>query len=128
MVSDIYLEKARESLASAQSELDNRRYNCSANRSYYACFQAAIFALLQIGVRRSRSGKWRHEYVKGQFATELIHRHKRYPAELAVTLERCFKLREQADYEDYPVSKPQAERQFRAARTFVQTIEGGETV
>ena len=68
MTVDIYLEKARESLASAQSELDNRRYNCSANRSYYACFQVAVYALLQVGIRRSRSGKWRHEYVKGMFA------------------------------------------------------------
>ncbi len=127
MSNDIYLEKARESLDSAESELANRRYNCSANRAYYACFQAAVFALLSIGVRRSRSGKWRHEYVKGQFATEFIHRKKRYPAELAVIFERCYKLREQADYEDYSVSKPQAERQFRAARTFVLTIQGGET-
>ncbi len=116
MSNDIYLEKARESLDSAESELANRRYNCSANRAYYACFQAAVSALLSIAVRRSRSGKWRHEYVKGQCTTELIHRHKRYPAELSVIFERCYKLREEADYEDYSVSKPQADRQFRAAR------------
>ncbi len=128
MAADIYLEKAKESLASAQSELDNRRYNCSANRSYYACFQAAVFALLSAGARRSVSGKWRHEYVKGQFATDLIHRHKRYTTELSVILERCYKLRQEADYEDYSVSKSQAERQFRAARKFVLTIEGGETL
>ena len=128
MINDIYIEKAQESLASAYSELANRRYNCSANRAYYACFQAAVSALLTIGVRRSRSGKWRHEYVKDQFSTEFIHRQKRYPAELAVIFERCYKLREEADYEDYSVSKPQAERQFRAACKFVLTIQGGETL
>jgi hypothetical protein len=42
----VFLDKARESLAGAESEFVNRRYNNSANRSYYAVFQAAIHALI----------------------------------------------------------------------------------
>jgi uncharacterized protein (UPF0332 family) len=43
----IYLAKASESLLTAESELVNGRYNSCANRCYYACFQAAIAALLR---------------------------------------------------------------------------------
>jgi hypothetical protein len=46
----IYLAKAAESLLSAESEYVNGRYNSCANRCYYACFQAAIAALLQEGI------------------------------------------------------------------------------
>jgi uncharacterized protein (UPF0332 family) len=47
----IYLDKARESLAGAESEYGNRRHHNCANRCYYVCFQAAIAALLLAGVR-----------------------------------------------------------------------------
>ena len=43
----IYLAKAEESLRTAESEFANGRYNSCANRCYYACFQAAIAALLR---------------------------------------------------------------------------------
>lgn len=36
---DAYMRKATESLAGAQSEYDNGRFNNSANRAYYAAFQ-----------------------------------------------------------------------------------------
>ncbi len=41
-----YLDKAIESLAGAESEFANRRYNNCANRCYYGMFQAAIAALI----------------------------------------------------------------------------------
>ena len=51
MTTDISLQafwaKALENIDSAGSELTNRRYNASANRAYYAVFQAAIVALLR---------------------------------------------------------------------------------
>ena len=43
----IFLDKAAESFAGAESELANGRFNNCANRCYYACFQAAIVALLR---------------------------------------------------------------------------------
>ncbi len=60
-----YLEKARESLAGADSEYANGRYNNSANRAYYACFQAAIAALLVAGVRPA-AVQWSHTFAQGQ--------------------------------------------------------------
>ena len=44
---DLYTDKAQESLAGAESEFANGRYNNCANRCYYACFQTAIAALLR---------------------------------------------------------------------------------
>ena len=61
----IYLTKAEESIRTAESEFANGRYNSCANRCYYACFQAAIAALLSEGIRPR--GQWSHEFVQGQF-------------------------------------------------------------
>lgn len=49
----VFLEKAVDNLAVAESLFDQRRYDTCANRCYYACFQAAIAALLRAGVRPS---------------------------------------------------------------------------
>jgi uncharacterized protein (UPF0332 family) len=48
-IADLYLAKAQSSLAGAQSELAQQRFDNAANRAYYACFQAAISALLRAG-------------------------------------------------------------------------------
>jgi len=50
---ELFLEKAGEALAGAESEFANGRYNNCANRCYYACFQAAIAALTRVGTGRS---------------------------------------------------------------------------
>jgi hypothetical protein len=46
----VFLLKAEESLSGAESEFANDRNNNCANRCYYACFQAAIAALLTEGI------------------------------------------------------------------------------
>jgi len=51
-----FLEKALESLASAESDLTGGRNNSCANRCYYACFQAAISAFLQANI--APTGIW----------------------------------------------------------------------
>jgi uncharacterized protein (UPF0332 family) len=84
----VYLERARESLAGAESEFVNHRYINSANRSYYAVYQAAIHALLAAGIRPpGATEQWGHDYVQAQFVGQLINRRKRYPADLRNTLE-----------------------------------------
>ena len=58
----LFLDKAGESLAGAESEYVNRRYNNCANRSYYACFQAAVHALAAAGIRSSGAlPTWSHD-------------------------------------------------------------------
>jgi uncharacterized protein (UPF0332 family) len=118
-----FLDRARESLAGAESEYVNDRYNNSANRSYYAVFQAAIYALLAAGIRPAGAvDHWGHDYVQAQFVGQLINRRKRYPADLRNTLEQNYRLREAADYRRDPVSEVRAARAARRAETFVATV------
>ena len=127
-----FLSKARESLAGAESEFANERYNNCANRCYYACFQAAVAALGEHGIQpeasRGRS-TWSHTALAATFVGELINRRKVYPAALRDTLSRTSSLREAADYKHELLSETQATRSIRRSRTFVETIiqsEGGE--
>jgi uncharacterized protein (UPF0332 family) len=45
----IFLAEAEASLVGAERELERGRFDDCANRSYAACFQAAIAALIQAG-------------------------------------------------------------------------------
>jgi uncharacterized protein (UPF0332 family) len=92
----IHLAKADESLRTAESEFANGRYNSCANRCYYACFQAAIAALLREGIRAR--GQWGHEFVQGQLVGVLINKRKRYDSELRRVLADNQSLRDKADY------------------------------
>src|SRR5213075_1341880 len=95
----LYLRKALESLAGADSEFANGRYNNCANRCYYACFQAAIAALIRDDIRPPRTnGEWSHDFVRAQVDGVLIHRRKRLPPALRGTLNRDLSLRLKADY------------------------------
>jgi uncharacterized protein (UPF0332 family) len=123
-----WLTKAEESLATAVSELANRRYNSCANRCYYACLQAAIAALLRAGIHSPRpDGTWPHAFVQAQFA-QLINRRKEYPEALRDILPRLVTLRHRADYEPAQVSERQVTRALRSALQFVAAIQakGGE--
>lgn len=68
-VTQIFFAKAEGSLAGAESEFVNGRYNNCANRCYYACFQAAIAALAREGIAPSAS-QWGHGFVQAQFGGE----------------------------------------------------------
>jgi uncharacterized protein (UPF0332 family) len=124
----IFLTKAEESLAGAESELANGRYNNCANRCYYASFQAAIAALQRAGFQ-ARTGQWGHDFVQAEFVGQLINRRKSYPADLRDILSRNYKLREIADYAEVLISQTEAGRALRRARQFVEAIifEGGQT-
>jgi len=125
---EIYWLKAEESLAGADSEFANGRLNNCANRSYYACFQAAVHALIQEGIRPGgRRPQWGHDFVQAQFVGELINRRKRYPPQLRETLVRNLELRQAGDYRANQVSQTQAFRALRRAGDFLKSIElGGE--
>jgi uncharacterized protein (UPF0332 family) len=124
----VLLDKARESLAGAESEFVNERYNNAANRAYYAVFQAAVVALERAGIR-PRGDEWSHAFVPAQFDGQLINRRKLYPADLRGVVGRTYLLRQTADYHDVDVvSRTQAERALRHTRRFVQAVldQGGE--
>ncbi len=117
-----YLTKAEESLASAESDFGHARYNSCANRCYYACFQAAIAALLREGIRPT--GRWGHDYVQAQFAGQLVHRRKRYASEFRTTLVETFALRRIADYSTDSVSRAEGRRALTQTSAFTKAIAG----
>jgi uncharacterized protein (UPF0332 family) len=116
----IYLAKATESVLTAESEFVNGRYNSSANRCYYACFQAAIAALLREGIRPA--GQWSHAFVQAQFVGVLINQRKRYDPALRRVLADHQSLRDRADYRPELITATQAERALRRTRTFVTAV------
>jgi uncharacterized protein (UPF0332 family) len=119
----IYLAKATESLLTAESEFANGRYNSCANRCYYACFQAAIAALLREGIRPA--GQWSHAFVQAQLVGVLINQRKRYDPELRRVLADNQSLRDRADYRPELVTATQAGRALRRTRAFVAAVRQG---
>jgi uncharacterized protein (UPF0332 family) len=119
----VFLAKAEESLAGAQSEFGNGRYNNCANRCYYACFQAAIQALSRAGIRpRGSPDQWSHEFVQAEFIGQLINRRKLYPAGLRDTLIRGLALRRTADYSRLLADQTRASRALRRSVEFVEAV------
>ena len=116
----IYLVKANESLQTAESEFVNGRYDSCANRCYYACFQAAIAALLREGIRPR--GQWSHEFVQAQFVGVLINQRHLYDRELRRVLADNQSLRDKADYRAELVTATQAGRALRRSRQFVTAV------
>jgi uncharacterized protein (UPF0332 family) len=115
--------KAEENLAAAEFDVAGHRYNTSASRCYYACFLAAVAALIEAGVRPPGGQReWGHQFVQAQFAGQLIGRRKLYPAALRDVLPRLLALRRIADYDTAPVSSVRAERALRNAQGFVATL------
>ena len=120
-----FLHKSRESLVGAELEFDNGWYNNCANRTYYACFQAAIVALQRAGIR-PRGEQWSHEFVPAQFNGVLINRRQLYLAEPRDVLGRNYALRQKADYAEDVISRSDADRALKRARRFVTIVEGDE--
>lgn len=123
----LYLAKAQESLAGADSEFANGCYNNCANRCYYACFQAAIVALIQAHIRPPGQF-WSHAFVQARFARDLINQRKVFPSEMRGTLGRLLVLRQEADYSTAVITETQALRAIRRGRALVEVVRfvGGQ--
>src|SRR5712691_6327794 len=112
----IYVAKAAESLLTAESEFANGRYN----RCYYACFQAALAALLREGIRPR--GQWSHAFVQAQLVGVLINQRHYYDSQLRRVLSDNQTLHDQADYRAELVTATQASRALRRSRLFVTAV------
>jgi uncharacterized protein (UPF0332 family) len=119
----VFLAKAQECLAGAESEFANGRFNNCANRCYYACFQAAVAALIRAGIQPS-GVQWAHGFVQAQFIGQLLNRRKLYLASVRVreALVRNLELRQAADYRQEQVSPIQASRARQRTHDFVAVI------
>lgn len=121
---EAYIRKAAESLAGAQSEYDNGRFNNSANRAYYAAFQAAISALIRDGIWRN-DGNWPHAFVQSEFIGRPINRRHRYPTELRGTLADLQRYRHRADCRHTSITRSDASTAVRRSSAFVAAVRAG---
>jgi len=117
----LFMEKARECLAGAESEGANRRFNNVTNRAYYAAFMAAIYALTQAGIQPP-GPQWSHDAVPAAFTGQLINRRKLYSADRRGDLDRLHQLRIKADYRNDLVTEREARRALTRAQAFVSEV------
>ena len=120
----VFLEKARESLASAEDDLAKGRFNACARNGYYAAFQAAISALITEGIRPAR--RWEHSFVQAEFQGRLIYRRRVYPAGFRRMLTDGFETRSRADYSPMAIPGREAAKGLQNARDIVELV--GERV
>ena len=126
-----YLAKAHENLAGAASELTHGRTNSCVRSAYYACFHAAIAALLHAGLTAPDPARgWGHDWVQASFVGQLIQRRKLYPSNLRRILPDLLALRHKGDYRATSVSQREAQQAVRGTQTLVQAVtahlQGGE--
>lgn len=121
-----FLAKAEESLASAKSDFDAGRYNSCARSTYYACFQAAVAALIAEDVLPPR-GTWGHEYVQGEFSGRLIYRRKLYGAEFRNLIQRAAEERFDADYSERQISRRSARSFLNEAASLLSAVRARST-
>ena len=115
------IEKAHESLRAAEVCFGEKLYNSTANRAYYAMFQAAVVALETVGFR-PKGKEWSHEGVQATFAMELTRRRKLYSVSLVADLLDILSIRHQADYKERNVSREDARDALKAAQHFVEAV------
>lgn len=115
-------EKAKESLQAAELCYEQKLFNSTVNRAYYAMFQMAIVILEGQGFQ-PKGENWSHAAVPSTFALELTRRRKSYPQHLVRYISDGLFIRNQADYEEINVSAAQAKRVLRWAQEFVRIGE-----
>lgn len=117
-----FFAKAEENLKAAELLFEQGLYNAVANRAYYATFQAAVAALLHIGILLEIGDRISHQAAHSNFATELIQRRKIYPGHFKSYLIELQVVRNKADYRAESISKALASQQIKRAQEFVASV------
>ncbi len=120
MAESIFLTKAKRNVQASQLLFDNQMYDESANRAYYAAFQAALAALSTLRIQVEGMS---HEATQSKFNEEFVHRRKIYPNHLKSYLSELLGVRNSADYKAKFTSKKAALLQLKKAKEFVAKVE-----
>lgn len=115
---ELFLTRSAQNLRAAQVLWDAGLFDASANRSYYAAFDAAFVACLHFGVNVEPD----HAKVLSAFSSELVARRKIFPAHLKKALYDLRFTRIQADYGSSSVAKPTAQASIKIATMIYSTI------
>jgi uncharacterized protein (UPF0332 family) len=115
----VSLEKAQEFQKAAQRCIEERWYNSSVSRAYYAMFQAVRTALTHAGIARPW---WSHASLHATFSTELVRRRKLYSRHFVHSLAEALELRHTADYSDIQVPPRRAAKAVKAAADLLSRV------
>jgi len=112
------IAKAKESMNAAKSLYENKFYDFSVGRSYYAMFYATEAVLLTKNLSFSK-----HSAVIGAFGKDFI-KTKVLPLKLREYLISAFDLRQIGDYGSIgSISKGKAKKLIEQSKEFIDTIE-----
>lgn len=114
-----YWLKAKENLEMAALAYQNKKYNVSASRAYYAAFLACIVALIRFTDFRAKDNEWQHGQVQAELNRQLIMRRKLLPSDLGRTPMDLMELRHVADYKPQLVTAREAKRANIEQKDFV---------
>jgi uncharacterized protein (UPF0332 family) len=117
---ELFLQRSAQNLEAAELLFDAGLYDASANRSYYAVFDAAFVACLHFGAPVVPD----HAKVLSLFCGELVARQKIYPASLKNDLYEVQRLRVQADYKNIAVTKSKAQQSIKLTKAILTIIVG----
>ncbi len=111
------IQKAQRYLKSAQLLLEDKDYESSVSRTYYAMFYAAQAVLLTKNLSFSS-----HKGVISAFGEHFV-KTGTFPKEMGRELNRAFEKRQIGDYEyTFVVSNEDAEQILQSGKEFVNTI------
>ena len=114
----LYLDRARQDVQAAQSNLDQGFYSVSVSRAYYAMFYAASALLASEGISRSK-----HSGVHSAFGERFV-KNGLIEAEYAKMLGHAFDSRLDSDYDvEFVADQALAEDVLNDARRFVDRAE-----
>lgn len=112
------LNKAKETLTSAQKNLENEDYFTANNRAYYSMFYAMKSALATTGFDAKSHKAITNEFRKSFIKTEIL------PLSISKMISDSFEIRQLSDYEDfYIVDKEKTREQVKNAETVVSFIK-----
>lgn len=112
------LEKADRLIEDAALLLQEKRWESSVNRSYYATFTAAKAALILFGIDPKT-----HEGVK-TMVNKILIIEQRLPMKYGKWLRNLLSIREDIDYADFaPIEVSDAEEAFRNSSDFIHKIK-----
>ena len=113
------LEKAKETLKSAQILFEVvKDYTGANNRAYYAIFYAirAVLALEEIDFKRHKDviAYFNQKYIKPEI----------FPRKLGSKIAQAHRVREDSDYDDkYQISYEKTEQQIETAKEVILEVE-----
>lgn len=117
-LSSYRLERAKEDLSAAISNLSGGFYKAAINRSYYAIFHAIRAVNMIDGFDASK-----HSSVIAHFNQYYVHKGK-FDRNTYKLIDSAYRIREKCDYSDFFVaSKDDAETQIRNASKFISMVE-----